>query len=305
MKVFLSKDLIDRLDLSDEELLTYISLRIMYNQKDGQYYVSPNILYFYCTHQTEVPRKMREWINQGIYELAERGLIKIIKEFGANNFILDLSKLYIENEDLKEKFIQVEDSEIISIMNNNILDNYKMLRYFIYLIGISFKKGDIEVANAPMDIISYYCGMSKKSIIKYNNRLEELKLIYIYKPRTLINVNGNISGVVNIYGRYKYKEELDKFGEENTKIYIQKYGNGVRKISNYGDLTIMSRKYMWFRRGKAYPIEEIECIYNAMLQVNADLAKKYKNKETYKKYKKDLSAFREYPFYREEILNDE
>jgi hypothetical protein len=233
-------------------------------------------------------RRILENINNGINELSNIGMIDIVEIDKDHGFIINASKINIENtNDTKEYYIALNLEDVYKILNFDKIKSFKMLRYYTYLLTTFMQKTSVGFQTIKTMVES--TNINDKSIMKYNTILQNLELIHVYKAKDiLLDDGGDISGIANTYGRYKDKDKVISAGRNHES----KYGNNhITKINkSVGNKTrSAAQKYNAFCNGKEYSEEELEGVYLTLIEFN--------NRQCYDDKKKDLSIFSKFKFY--------
>lgn len=305
MNVYLGKRIIEDTKLSDDAIITYLALRMICRKDKSNYYISLNMLDYYLHGKISSNRYTIAALKRGIHELINFDFISLIDCVGKNEYVLDLSKIYFDIQHAgqnKNYFVIVSTDEIYTIMNYDTKDNFKLCRYFVYLIGTFYLSKDKSANNNGMigfmsiSIMSDNTNICTRSIKSYNAILQDLKLIYVYKSDEILKTSdGEITGFSNTYGRYKDKEIVIKAGKAHEKEYGSKHQAEVKRaIKVNGDkMRSYTMKFLNFKKGKEYPYSELKEIYLALHENNKSLIAKYKNHDNLK----DLTSFSDFDFY--------
>lgn len=234
--------------------------------------------------------RMTDYIKCGLNELIENNIIKEINKV-QKHYILDCSNLWIDTNN--SNYTIITFNEVIKIFEIENVNNFSLLRYYIYLIGtisnkitVYLEDGQYKnhvIGNFTIEYLSQLTGISKRTIIDYNKILENNKLIYVYRQNDfIINEENNIKQLPNVYGRFKDIQYINTFAN-NQKKFKESYKyvkNNIEKINNKRRL---AQKYQQLLKGggKNYSKEEIQEIYYYVINEN----KKYYN--TYDKTKNE------------------
>ena len=274
--------------------------------------VTCNQLTYYLTGEISQQRnRITDYIKCGINELEEKGVITKQKEF-SKHYILDCSNLWIDTNG--GSFTKIYFSEVQQIFKIKNINNFSLLRYFIFVIGtinynitVYLPNGEYKngiVGNFTIDYLAEKVGISTRSAIEYNKILEKEKLLYISRQDDfVIDKENNIKRLNNIYGRACDFEYIDTFAQ-NQKKYNESYkytNNNLTKTNNKRRLAQMYQQLLK-GRGKKYTNEQIKEIYDYVINEN----KKYENmyeKDKYEDYLdkiRDIEIFEKYEFLKRE-----
>lgn len=319
--------------MKEKDILLFIPNNIMSNQFSNfaiatfcslQSLVVPIKSKSYCTNANQLlyrivndidcfkNRRKLDYIKCGLNELIENKVINSIYEI-KGNYILDCSNLWIDTNN--SNYIIITFNEVIKIFEIENVNNFSLLRYYIYLIGtisnkitVYLEDGQYKnhvIGNFTIEYLSQLTGISKRTIIEYNKILEDNKLIYINRQNDfVIDEGNNIKQLPNVYGRFKDIQYIDTFAN-NQKKFKESYKyvkNNIEKINNKRRL---AQKYQQLLKGggKSYTKEEIQEIYIYVINEN----KKYYN--TYDKTKnenildkiRDVQIFKQFDIKTENI----
>ena len=273
--------------------------------------VTYNQLTYYLTGEISQQRnRITDYIKCGINELEEKGVITKKKEF-SKHYILDCSNLWIDTN--SGSFTKIYFSEVQQIFKIKNINNFSLLRYFIFVIGtinynitVYLPNGEYKngiVGNFTIDYLAEKVGISTRSAIEYNKILEKEKLLYISRQDDfVIDKENNIKRLNNIYGRACDFEYIDTFAQ-NQKKYNESYkytNNNLTKSNNKRRLAQMYQQLLK-GRGKKYTNEQIREIYDYVINEN----KKYENMyekdkcEDYLDKIRDIDIFEKYEFLKE------
>lgn len=275
--------------------------------------VTCNQLVFYLTGDTSQQRnRITDYIKCGIRELVDNNVIRKIEEF-SKHYILDCQNLWIDS--LQGNFTKIYFEEIQTIFSVKSINQFSLLRYFIFLIGtlsgkitVYLENGEYKncvVGNFTIEYLSHLSGLGKRTVIEYNKILEDNHLLYIYRQKDFIFEEDNsIRQLPNVYGRYCDSEYVDNFA-----INQQQYKDSYKYRKNNHEIANTKRKlaqmYLQLIKGKGekYTEREIADIYNYVLEENKKYKRMYeKNKyEDYLDKIRDVSIFEKYEFLKGEL----
>ena len=201
--------------------------------------------------------------------------------------------------------------QIFKIKNIN---NFTLLRYFIFVIGtinwnitVYLPNGEYKngvVGNFTIDYLAEKAGISKRSAIEYNKILEKEKLLYIHRQNDfVIDDKNNIKSLSNIYGRASDIEYITTFAKNQQKHYesYRYLENNNKKANNKRRLAQMYQQLLR-GGGKDYTEKTIADIYNYVIEENQKYERMYeKNKcEDYLDKIRDTDIFDKYEFLKRE-----
>lgn len=231
--------------------------------------------------------RMVDYIKCGLNELIENNIILKLDEI-QKHYILDCSKLWIDTE--LNSYTVIYFSEVQRIFKAEKVNNFLLLRYFIFLIGtisskinVYLENGESKnrvVGNFTIDYLSELSGISERSIIEYNKTLENIGLLYVYRQQDFVIDNeNNIKHLSNIYGRPCDIEYIRTFAINQQKYYesYRYVKNNASKVNNNRRLAQMYQQLIK-GRGKKYTNGEILEIYNYVISENKKYEYLYEKK---------------------------
>lgn len=302
MDIYLSKKIISDLQLSNDIIGAYIALRKIHHSMDKtKYYVTINMLLYELFGNCHYNRGDYKHIADGLTGLIENELITVVDKVSISEYIVDLSELVIDrkkNED--DRFTIITDEELYFIMNYSSengkrgIDRLAFIRYFINLVGsINFNQGIYTDASGTQktNFVGYMSqeylyklsGVSKNTLIKFNEILESNHIIYVYHHNKNKQMkDDSYRAVTNHYGRYKDKEDIMKFAlqYEQEKGIADKLTDAVS--NRHKGLANMYRELVK-GKGQNYSDTLIREIYNYIHKCNQEIQKDIdsKNSQTY------------------------
>ena len=302
MDIYLSKKIINDLKLSNDIIGAYIALRkIHYSMDKTKYYVNVNMLLFELFGNCNYNRSDYKHISDGLIGLIENKLVTVVDKVSISEYIVDLSELVIDrkkNDD--DRFTIITEEELSFIMyyssenGKRGIDRLAFIRYFINFVGsINFNQGIYSDAAGTQktDFVGYMSqeylyklsGISKNTLIKFNEILESNHIIYVYHHKKNKQLeDDSYRAVTNHYGRYKDKEDIIKFAlqYEKEKGIADKLTDAVS--NRHKALANMYRELV-NGKGQNYNDELIREIYNYIHKCNKEIQKDIdsKNSQTF------------------------
>ena len=223
MTIFLKKDLVKNNPLfGGPQMVVYLGLKMICNNKNKNiYYVSIDQMLAELFGTTEASRAAKQNMKQIIknFELFE--LIKIIKQLGKSEWLIDASALHIDTRCEKYQLIDLEDIRKIWAIDETDIKKMNLINYFCVLMSTLDYRTMVGnyTYNQIVEVLQW---TSHRTICEYNKILEQNKVIYIYHTATISKIDQNtIRALPNFYGRYDNKE----FIERAAKEYITEYKN--------------------------------------------------------------------------------
>lgn len=275
--------------------------------------ITCNQLSYYLTGEISQQRnRITDYIKCGINELEEKKIIIKQKEV-SKHYILDCHNLWIDTN--SGNFTKIFFNEVQQIFRIKNVNNFTLLRYFIFIIGtlnwnitVYLANGEYKngiLGNFTIDYLAEKVGISARSAIEYNKILEKEKLLYVYRQKDfVIDEENNIKSLSNIYGRYCDMEYIETFAN-NQKEHKQsyRYKKNNQEISNNKRRLAQMYQQLLKGKGENYTENEILEIYNYVISENQKYERMYeKNKcEDYLNKIRDVHIFDQYKFLKGEM----
>lgn len=302
MDIYLNKKIISDLKLSNDIIGAYVALKkIHYSMDKTKYYVNINMLLFELFGNCNYNRSDYKHISDGLLGLIKNKLVTVVNKVSSSEYIVDLSALVIDRKKNKDdSFTIITEEELYFIMNYSSengkrgIDRLAFIRYFINFVGsINFHQGIYSDAAGTQktDFVGYMSqeylyrlsGISKNTLIKFNEILESNKIIYVYHHKKNKQMeDDSYRAVTNHYGRYKDKEDIMKFAlqYEQEKGIADKLTDAVS--NRHKGLANMYRELVK-GKGQNYSETLIREIYNYIHKCNEEIQKDIdsKNSQTY------------------------
>ena len=289
-------------NFSEEDLCVYAAIRYIAHG-GNECYISNGYIE-HILFNNPVGRSEKEVVSKSINNLLSSGYIKILKQYRNTEFFCDTS--CISSYSKNEFYIELTLDELRRIMNINEKCRYKLLKYFLVLVGTFDSSGKMlqlfrhKVGKMPQSFLANIMNVAESTIVNYNKYLSKYKLVFIAQDCLLKYRDGQsqcaMTKTTNIYGKYCNKAIV--------KQYIHSYC--AKKSTMNGISTVnKSRKYVQMYnallKGKEYDDEIISEIYEAIKAWNENKKKRYEeqiangNSSMEPKYK-DMSIFKKYGF---------
>ena len=232
-------EIIKNFELSDDAVLAYVFVKIH----------TYSMLYDSCLFTTpHIVDQIRGYTNshsvfcrttQAIEELAEKGILKIAREDATN------WRIFMQSfKPIRGRYVLVDPDALRSIMDCRARGKATVLRYYLLLLAnISPSR---KVCIKEEGWFAKQLKVSPKSIATYNEYLETLKLIYVYRPAEMYQSN--------VYGRYENMRQVEKEGE---KICSRR-----RRYEKANEKRRYAAMYRSALRGCSYDIDTLKNIVN-------------------------------------------
>ena len=313
ISIYIPKTLNGNIDISNHAIAVYSLLQILSvpSQLPIQCITIEQLAFYLFNEIPNQRSNIMQDLQLGLNELIEYKIIKKISEY-SKNIILDCSNLKINTD--SGNFVKIFFSEIQQIFNIKCSNNhFSLLRYFICLISTLNWNVNVSLENnitkkgiigyMTIDFLSKKINLSKRTIMRYNNILEEANLIYVNRYNAyLIEKDNKLKRPINVYGRYKDKEYIETFANAHLNTYKATI---VEKPSDYNvnEKRKLAQMYNYLLKENniKYSHEELQNIYQYVLAENQKYKNFYistKNKQYLKKIR-DINIFEKYGFEKE------
>lgn len=261
-KLFLDKELMLSDKLSVTAKLVYIALRFYRTKED---YINYDYLNYILTDRIKSNKALENIIKQGLSELIEKKYITVLSS-NKRGMKLLLDNIYFETNCASDKFkyfIWITLNEVRTIMNIKHQCPEKILIYFCGVVSTMCNLSHAEVGDKSINYLAKTTGVSKNTVVRYNDILSNHNLLYICKSsQAKVNECGKIvKGFTNCYSRPDNKT----IANAEQKSREDKYGNlGVKKLSaSANKKRSFKQKINQIKKGKGnYSLEEITEIIN-------------------------------------------
>ena len=314
MQLWIREDIYKSSNLSVYGIAAYCAIRsLITNEEITDVGFTLELLSYQLTGKLKSSRRFLEAIKIGLNELIENKVIDLLEEY-KKNYVVGCKKLFIA--DNNQYFTIITFEEMRKIFQTENINNFLLLRYFIFVISTISSKIDIYldpfqhktrvVGNMTLEYLKNLTGLSFKTIIDYTKLLENRELIYINRPNDFLlnEENGEISRLPNIYGRPEDKLYIDKYAE-NQKDYYGSYRKVATNIQNANTKRRLAQIYIQFLNGNGekYSKEEISDVYAYVISENKkyeNLAAK-QNDDSYLEKIRRVDIFDKYNFIRKDV----
>lgn len=304
--IFIKDKLITDKNYSPNEFLISLGICMMLKKDECMYYVNIKSLTFLLTRKFINDKKLAKNLLDGINGLNKKGLIELTKAGERNEWIINTTA-FINEFRLEENefYTAIDEEDIIKILkmrNSYYVKSIAIINFYAYLLTTISKTGDKKgVGFLNNDDLSYNTGLHKNTVLNYLKALEELRVIYIYRPSDYILLqSGDIVEIGNTYGRYQDKDKVTAIGSEYAESYGEsfkiKYKRLDKSVANktrgYSHKFRHLKKRIEQGLDPEYTYDECKEIYWAMRDLNARYIKEGNNERL-----KDLRVFKTYDFY--------
>ena len=227
--LFLNKDLVTGNSLTVDGVLAYTALRIiidesipLYNQTNTVDCVSVNRLAYALVGDMDYEKVLIDSLVRGIAELSCGKWISIRKDLSTKasyEYVLDLSAMWLDTD--KDKFIIVSPNEVYKIMTCNEVMKKKisMLKYFMALISTFDWALDSKIGHMSQQFIADQADNSVRTCQRYNDILEEMEMIFVYKSNDKVRINDKLKQIKNCYSRFEDKYACEQYASNYENMY--------------------------------------------------------------------------------------
>lgn len=227
--LFLNKDLVTGNSLTVDGVLAYTALRIiidesipLYNQTNTVDCVSVNRLAYALVGDMDYEKVLIDSLVRGIAELSGGKWISIRKDLSTKasyEYVLDLSAMWLDTD--KDKFIIVSPNEVYKIMTCNEVMKKKisMLKYFMALISTFDWALDSKIGHMSQQFIAGLADNSTRTCQRYNDILEEMEMIFVYKSNDKVRINDKLKQIKNCYSRFADKSICEQYASNYENMY--------------------------------------------------------------------------------------
>ena len=227
--LFLNKDLVTGNSLTVDGVLAYTALRIiidesipLYNQTNTVDCVSVNRLAYALVGDMDYEKVLIDSLVRGIAELSGGKWISIRKDLSTKasyEYVLDLSAMWLDTD--KDKFIIVSPNEVYKIMTCNEVMKKKisMLKYFMALISTFDWALDSKIGHMSQQFIAEQADNSVRTCQRYNDILEEMEMIFVYKSNDKVRINDKLKQIKNCYSRFADKYACEQYASNYENMY--------------------------------------------------------------------------------------
>lgn len=227
--LFLNKELVTGNTLTQDGVLAYIALRTiidesipLYNKTTSVDCVSVNRLAYSLVGDMDYEKVLTDTLIRGIAELSGGNYITIRKDLSTKasyEYVLDLSNIYLDTD--KDKFIIVSPNEVYKIMTCKEIMKKKisMLKYFIALVSTFDWSLDSKIGHMSQQYIAEQADNSTRTCQRYNEILEEMQMIYVYKSNDKVRVGDKLKQIKNCYSRYEDMRICEMYASNYEDMY--------------------------------------------------------------------------------------
>lgn len=256
------------------------------------------IIYYLTGEIPERKNRIYSYIEQGIEELCLNDCIKI-DSIQQKHYLLDCSGLWIDTS--SDRFSIVSFNEVQQIFQINGVNKYRLLHFFILLMGSLMASVTISppnliskssvVTNLPISYFSEKMQVSEKTIITYIQALENDKLVYAFREDDFVlNDNNSIKRLKNVYGRYCDKEYVNHYANTQQQLKKSYYYTSQTQM-NANQKRRLAQMYQNLCKNKFsnYSKEDVMDIYDYVISENNKYKELYK-KTQYDEYLKKIRS---------------
>ena len=194
------------MDLEKGEVAVMAALNGLYSPKHEKLGTSVPIIGLFMTGRIlnislGSDRTIIETIRKALKTLSQKGYIEIIQHAGD---VYELSNKGLMINPETENFTMIEHWEMQKIFQEA-KRPFELFQFYVNIIGTI--NNDTKEWHMLQDKMAELFGGSKTTIGKNLERLEEMELLYIYRPKRR-RTDGTFHRLNNSYGRYRDKEKV-------------------------------------------------------------------------------------------------
>lgn len=227
--LFLNKDLVTGITLTQDGVLAYTALRIiidesipLYNKTTSVDCVSVNRLAYALVCDMDYEKVLIDSLVRGIAELSGGSYITIRKDLSTKasyEYVLDLSAIWLDTD--KDKFIIVSPNEVYKIMTCKEVMKKKisMLKYFMALVSTFDWSLDSKIGHMSQQFIADQADNSVRTCQRYNEILEEMEMIFVYKSNDKVRIGDKLKQIKNCYSRFEDKRICEMYASNYENMY--------------------------------------------------------------------------------------
>ena len=269
-----------------EEMAVFLILNYLQNDKNDALFVTVDTIGYFLMGRfidSQNEKNLVKGIKKGFKRLNNEQDIRILDQT-RNNYIIDSKSCRVDTKEFK--FIIIKLWEIQKIFSAFGAYGFNVLRFFVNIVG-TINVNSKSWHMTQDDMVDSW-NFSKNTINEYLCKLEELKLLYIFRSKSR-KMDETFHRIGNVYGRYCDKDLIISEGIQ----YLSMVPN--RPIQkHFYPRTSTKLRYINFCKGsKKYDDrKEVEDLFIACVGYN-DSFKDFPNDDI--DYL-DLSVFKEYGF---------
>lgn len=249
--------------LTPKAVLVALALNVINYKNNRQIeYISVNRICFELGLSFD--KSNQSQIKQGLKDLERSKLIDILQIINSNEFVVSIDRRIANRS--KGYFTKISEDELRLIMGSDFQFDKKVgiLKYFIAVLSTFNNSGSLpekykgKISSMPLSYICEVADISEKSANRYNESLEELKVLYIYRS-TEINHDekGQISQPTNVYSRYGDSMICDEFARSREEHY---HADSKVKKEKSDENRSLAQKFKQLQKGKEYDEETMKKI---------------------------------------------
>jgi DNA-binding transcriptional regulator YhcF (GntR family) len=276
-------------------LLSYLGLRKIIKSNINEYFVSIGLLSYTLTGKQITSQTVTTSILSGLDGLINKKYITHIDKdlkTRKNDFIFDIGEFQISQVKTKgsENYYSVINNDYIKeLLSSDLKYKIDIIRFYCYLTTTLTKSGDkTGVGFTSYEAMADDIGISRQTISKYMDKLEELKIIYIYRSSDAICIDKIARNIPNAYGDIINIDKILNVGksyEENYGVNAKHIKNTKKSSSRSASIKYNILKNDLITTGEVrYKKEELKVMYETLVKHN----ERYTYDES---LQKDLSIF--------------
>lgn len=285
-QIYIKKSMLRDKDISDSAFLIIAALQPYSNSKNDLLITTEFLCYL--IYNREVTKTESTYISNGLKELIDKNIIVLKQMITKNQYVCDVTGLFINKGDF---FVTVSYDEMRNILSiDSKTDKPKLFRYFCCIVSCFNYSKNLEeryrgkICGVSIDTIT---DLPIRTAIRYNEILEDNKFIFIFRYEDVLRNNDRFVKIPNTYSRYEDMELCKDYAVYYQSQYGWNHMQETKSLTllNANKNRALGQKYVQLCKGKKYDKETIKDIYNWVIEWNSN--------PEHSNCQKDLSVFEE------------
>lgn len=258
------------LESSPEVVVTFFFIKSIFGANDcDQNIVIPEAIALYQYGTYKPTKYALNKIKENLNELVKLEILQAVDSF----YIINREQL-----DVAPPFVSIEEGVFKRLMNDSkLLVHYLMIKKGrSYQIEVNGKRS--VVCCLSLEWFAKHEGVSARTILRYNQQLEEAQLVYINRSKYQ---DGNECRELNVYSLYEDKAYAD--------AYRPTYEKDVTKSNDRRKAAALYNAYC--KNPGKYSPEEKDAIRELVIKYNEDCLRLGESQPDYLQKIKDIDIF--------------
>lgn len=211
--------------VSTHVMLIYIYLRLHMIQGKDIYYLSLRQMTDELFHKS-IKSDNKDDLRLALKYFCKEYEVKAENK-GKDQWLLDLSELFVDTQKMEFTIIYWEDIEKILNLDCKIDKKINLIYYYVKLISTTYKR----VGHLSLSELSELTGFDERTLNRYNKDLTGLGIIYKHDMRAAQCGDGKFKSLTNYYGLYQFKDKIiESANEALAKVKHVKTRPNANKI---------------------------------------------------------------------------